>query len=50
MKYKRFVLDVPEDIHQMAKRQAKKMNITLRKYLLSFIYPPIIEREKIINN
>lgn len=50
MKYKRFVLDVPEEIHKIAKRQAKDMNITLRKYLLKFIYPQIIERERIKNS
>jgi predicted HicB family RNase H-like nuclease len=48
MKYKRFVLDVPEEIHEMAKSQAKEMNISLRKYLLSFIYPQVIEREKVM--
>ena len=50
MKYKRFVLDVPEDFHEIAKKQAKSSNITLRKYLLSFIYPEIVQREKIRKN
>jgi hypothetical protein len=47
MRYKRFVVDVPEDVHTIAKRQAKDMNITLRKYLLKIIYPIIFQREEI---
>lgn len=46
-KYKRIILEVPEEIHKIAKEQAKELNITLKEYLLEFILPHLAQRETI---
>ena len=47
MEYKRIILEVPAEFHKVAKKQAKELNMTLKSYVLHYIYSPIIERENI---
>ena len=44
---KRLVIEVSDEFHEIVKKQAKRMNMTIRKYLFRLIHSQIIEREKL---
>ena len=47
MRCKRIILEVSETFHNKVKKQAKELNITMKEYLITMIYPEIMERENL---
>lgn len=44
---KRLIVEVSDDFHDLVKKQAKRLNMTMRKYLYRLIHSQVIEREKL---
>lgn len=44
---KRLIIEVSNDFHEIVKKQADRLNMTMRAYLYRLIHSQIIEREKL---